>query len=67
VETAEGLCIRVINSVTKETEVRSRFHELFEGEQYPAKFPHQQKVILMTQKLDGVDVCLYCCYLQVLS
>lgn len=65
VETAEGLTIRVINNVMKQVDVKPRFSELFESEQYPKSFPYRQKVVLMTQKIDGVDVCLYCFYLQV--
>eukprot|EP00884_Botryococcus_braunii_P009216 jgi/Botrbrau1/18296/Bobra.0179s0026.1 len=64
VETADGLCIRVINNVEKNTDVKPRFSELFENEHYPRKFPYRQKVVLMTQKIDGVDVCLYCFYMQ---
>jgi E1A/CREB-binding protein len=41
VATAEGLTIRVVNSVIKKCEVKSRFHETFGPEGYPGEFPYR--------------------------
>ncbi|KAL0048475.1 hypothetical protein WJX82_004140 [Trebouxia sp. C0006] len=62
--TAKGLTIRVINNVSKRMEVKPRFHEAFQKEGCPDAFPYRQKVILLFQRMDGVDVCLYCLYMQ---
>ena len=59
------LTVRVINNVVKRCEVKQRFASKFsETEGYPLSFPYRQKVILLFQRLDGVDLCLYCLYVQ---
>lgn len=64
VVTAQGLTIRVINNVSKRMEAKPRFYEAFRKEGCPDAFPYRQKVILLFQRMDGVDVCLYCLYMQ---
>ena len=66
VKTAEGLCVRVVNNVVKKMEVKPRFGEAFTrpGFAYPGSADYKQKVILLFQHQDGVDMCLYCLYLQ---
>ena len=66
VPTAEGLTVRVVNNVVKKNEVKPRFFEAFgrTPRNYPEAFMFKQKVVLLFQQLDGVDMCLYCMYLQ---
>jgi E1A/CREB-binding protein len=64
VPTATGLQVRVINSVVKKCEVKSKFYEAFRGDGYPEAFAYRQKVVVLFQKMDGVDVALYCMYVQ---
>lgn len=64
VPTAEGLTVRVVNSVIKKCEVKPRFGDAFKGDGYPEAFIYRQRVILLYQKTDGVDVALYCMYVQ---
>eukprot|EP00775_Hariotina_reticulata_P012625 gene12625-12755_t len=64
VPTAEGLTIRVINNVIKKCEVKPKFYESFRGDGYPEAFIYRQRVVILFQKIDGVDVALYCMYVQ---
>lgn len=64
VPTAEGLTIRVINNVIKKCEVKQKFFDAFKGDGYPEAFIYRQRVIVLFQKIDGVDVALYCMYVQ---
>lgn len=65
VPSADGtLIVRVINNVSKRMETKPRFYEAFQKEGCPDAFPYRQKVILLFQRMDGVDVCLYCLYMQ---
>lgn len=64
VPTAEGLTIRVINNVIKKCEVKQKFYDSFRGDGYAEAFIYRQRVIILFQKLDGVDVALYCMYVQ---
>lgn len=61
---AEDLTIRVINNVDKKCEVRPRFLESYRDEVGVNEYKYKQKVILMTQKIEGVDVCLFVMYTQ---
>lgn len=61
---AEGLTVRVINNVIKKCEVKSKFYDAFRGDGFPEAFIYRQRVIVLFQKLDGVDVALYCMYVQ---
>ena len=65
VQAVDPLTVRVINSVSKKCEVRPKFQETFQSEcEYPTEFPYRQRVLLLFQKIDGVDICLFCMYVQ---
>eukprot|EP00798_Chlamydomonas_sp_ICE-L_P023039 gene23039-30234_t len=58
------ITIRVVNSVNKKCEVKQRMAEHFASEGYPTELPYRQRVVLLFQNIDGVDVLLYCMYMQ---
>ena len=64
VPTAEDLTIRVVSQTDKKCDTKTRFLEAFKKDGFPEEFLYKNRVILLFQKIEGVDVCLMAIYVQ---
>ncbi|KAI8102200.1 hypothetical protein M9435_005806 [Picochlorum sp. BPE23] len=58
------LFVRVVNNVEKKLEVTPLFAKEFCQDGRPDAYMYKQKVILLFQRVEGVDMCLFCMYVQ---
>jgi E1A/CREB-binding protein len=64
VPTATGLMIRIVNSNDKLFSVLPNFFKHFEKDKIAGEMKYKSKILLLFQKVEGVDLCLFCMYVQ---
>ncbi|XP_010474175.1 PREDICTED: histone acetyltransferase HAC2-like [Camelina sativa] len=64
VSAPEGLTLRVVYSADKISTVNKPLADLLHRKNYPTEFPYRSKVILLFQKVEGVDICIFALFVQ---
>ncbi|KAL0731155.1 hypothetical protein Bca4012_027249 [Brassica carinata] len=60
----DDLTLRVVFSADRTSHVNKTFADLLHKEHYPSEFPYRSKVILLFQKVEGVDICIFALFVQ---
>ena len=60
--TPTGITIRVVSAVDKRTELMPNFRKAFPD--MPATLPYRSKAVLLFQQTEGVDLAIFCMYVQ---
>ncbi|XP_057858460.2 histone acetyltransferase HAC12 isoform X2 [Cryptomeria japonica] len=60
----EELAVRIVSSVDKVLEVKKQFSQFLQIKDFPSTFPYKSKVLLLFQTIEGVEICLFCMFVQ---
>lgn len=64
VPTADGLTVRIVNTCDKMFSVLPNFFKQYEKDGCASEMKYRSKILLLFQKVEGVDLCLFCMYVQ---
>jgi hypothetical protein len=64
-EVAESLTVRLVDSESKTCKVLPNFRKAFKDDtRLKTEFPYRQKVFMLFQEVQGVDICIFSMYVQ---